>query len=115
MTDELNALFLKITGELAAARSDIQTLLQLQKEGVESRGKQGDEIHRIDKRLTLMERDVEDIRKMVQRLDAARQAQAIGSARLAAYLTLAGMVVAAIATVITALIPPAIIEWWTDP
>jgi VIT1/CCC1 family predicted Fe2+/Mn2+ transporter len=115
MTQNLNDLLLRITGELAAARSDIATLIQLQKEGADSRALQSDEIHTIDKRLTVLERDVRSIQEMVAKLDAARQTQSISAARIAALLTIAGVAVTAVVTVITAFIPQAVLEWWKSP
>lgn len=112
MTEDLNELFRKITNDLAEMKSEIRALVEMQKDGTTSRARLTAEMHEVDKRMTLVEREITQIRQMVEKLDAQRAAEAPGKAKLAVWITILAFVVTAIVTALSSIIPQAFLGWW---
>lgn len=101
MTEDLNDVLRQFTGEIAAARADIASLLQIQKDSTADRNLIHSELRGIDRRLIAVEISIQSI---VER----QKADEPNRTKIAAILTIGGFLL----VVAGALVPQLILEWW---
>jgi hypothetical protein len=101
MTEDLSSVLRQLTGELAAARSDIATLLQHQRNSVANDQLIHTELRAIDRRLIAVEISVQSIIE-------DRKADAPDRAKIATWLAVGSFLL----FMAGALIPPLLLDWW---